>query len=283
MILVATRSCGTVEATLQFDDGGKTLHNLHESPTLHGDNNPEPSDIQGANRVFERFYSHSRSNDRAMKRRLSECLKQGSSSFGPAFPPAAKYLKTWRDGSKDQTAWPSSWLTRLMTGDVPADQIKGLGKMEATKWGCKPADGCKDVFVSSLKEYEKRGILFNPNGNNDAIVFAEALNLSENIKRRMKVHGCWLLLIHPGTKVGIPTLRGGKDSNQYFEEGGYTADGLREWVIPNTPIFKAERAGEVRVYRINTDGKTVQYKAFKDKLLPFDEWLSAIDDCVREV
>ena len=181
---------------------------------------------------------------------------------------------------KDPKPFPKSSLTRLLTGDVKAEWLVGLGKMKADK--VTPAEGYKDVFASSMEAYQKKGIQFDPKKSNDPVEMAKKLDLKGDDLKKIEQNGAWLVEIHPGSKLAIPTERKSAWNPEYIE-GGYTKSEQQEWVTPNVGLEKEMLAGNVRIYKMDTAGNTVEWKFFKGKLMPHEEWRKAIQTHASEV
>lgn len=193
-----------------------------------------------------------------------ESMAEDKTLFAKAKPASIKHL-TPPVGAGHVRAFPKKSLTRLLTGDVKPEWIVGLGKMKTDKKT--PEEGYKDCFVSSLEEYEKKGIHFNPKKVNKPAEMAEKLDLKESDVEKIKKEGAWLLEIHPSSKLAIPTERK-NEWNPEYAEGGFTVSGQQEWVTPNISIDAEARAGRIKIFKLSPEGKTVEWKFFQGKLYP---------------
>lgn len=205
------------------------------------------------------------------KATLTKAMRVGESSFAPAKPANFENLQGIR---RKKQPFPKKSLTRMITGDIPPERFVGLGRMKEDK--VTPAEGYKDVFVSSLEEYEKKGIDFSSDSKNDPANMAEKLDLKGDDLAKIKNQGAWLILIEPGSKLAIPTERK-SEWNPGYVEGGYTGSEQQEWVTPNIGLDSAVRAREARIFKMGVDGKTVEWKFFQGKLMPQDEWRKEVD------
>lgn len=213
------------------------------------------------------------------KNAQNRAMEKGESCFAQAKSANQENLRDIRP-AKEKQPFPKSSLTRMLTGDVKPEWLVGLGRMQADK--VTPADGYKDVFVSSLEEYERKGIHFDRNIANDPANMAEKLDLKGADLEKIQNHGAWLLQIHPGSNLAIPTKRE-SEWNPGYVEGGYTGSNQQEWVTPNIGLDENARAGLVKIYKMDTQGKTVEWKFFKGKLMPVDEWQKAIQKHVDTI
>jgi hypothetical protein len=194
----------------------------------------------------------------------SESLLSGATAFAKAKSPSITNLQPPKD-ILEPKAVPKKWLTRLLTGNVKPEWIVGLGKMKADK--ITPEEGYKDCFVSSLEEYEKKGIHFDSHKINDPAEMAKRLDLLPSDIELIKKDGVWLILIYPGFKVAIPTDRKSEWNKEYVE-GGYTQSGQQEWVIPNIATDYESRAKNIKIFKISPKGETVEWKFFMGTLYP---------------
>lgn len=213
------------------------------------------------------------------KWRLLNAMQKGESCFAKAKPAKLEHLAGIRLPEKKQP-YPKKSLTRMLTGDVPPQFLVGLGRMQADK--VTPFEGYKDVFVSSLEEYEKKGIFFDPHSENNAKEMAKKLDLLDTDVKKIEQSGAWLIQIHPGSKLAIPTERK-NEWNPGFIEGGYTGSDQQEWVTPNLGLDSEVRAGNIRIYKMDSNGKTQEWKFFQEKLMPLDEWKKTIESHVAKV
>ena len=166
---------------------------------------------------------------------------------------------------KEAKVFPKKSLTRLLTGGVLPEWIVGLGMIE--KDNITPKAGYKDVFVSNLEEYERKGIYFDKDKKNNPTEMASKLDLKGTDLNKVIQHGAWLIQIHPSSKLAIPTERK-SDYNPEYVEGGYTGSEQREWVTPNIGLDKEIKAGRAKIFKMDTEGKTVEWKFFQGKLYP---------------
>lgn len=216
------------------------------------------------------------------KTTLVKTMRAGIASFASAKPPAKPNLGGIRK-VEDRVPFPKKSLTRMVSGEVKPEWLVGLGRME--KDGITPMQGYKDVFVSSLEEYEKAGIQFDPDdleALNNPQEMAEKLDLKDDDLTKIQENGAWIILIHPGSKLAIPTERQ-SELNPKYTEGGYTHSDQQEWVTPNIGLDEAVRSGQVRIFKVDLEGKKVEWKFFKGQLLPKDEFHKAINEHVRSV
>lgn len=211
------------------------------------------------------------------KNALLKAMQSGQTCFAQAKPASKEHLKGIR---QEKQPFPKTSLTRMLTGDVKPEWLVGLGRMQSNK--ITPAEGYKDVFVSSLEEYEKKGIHFDFDSKNDPVVMAEKLDLKKTDLKLIQNQGAWLLLIHPGSKLAIPTERKSEWNPEYVE-GGYTGSDQQEWVTPNLGLDYAVRTGEIKIFKMDTEGNTVEWKFFQGKLMPVDEREKAIKEYVASV
>lgn len=226
----------------------------------------------------------------SVKSATADSLKNKSSPFGSAKFNTSENVSNINP--KESTRlFPEKSLTRLMTS-VPSEWLQGFGIMkkeelsEAEKqipeeqkmahdivgsnkvkpsisqWG-----DYTDTFVSDLVEYEKKGIHFDPSSKNDPLAMATKLALKEDDLQKIEKEGAWLLLISPGVSVAAPSGRL-SEANPGYVEGGYTADGNREWVTPNKPLEPEMRAGRAKIFKMDSEGNTIEWKFFRGKLLP---------------
>lgn len=214
------------------------------------------------------------------KIKLQEAMAKGESCFAKGAKPAKMENLGGIRPAKEKQPFPKSSLTRMISGDVRPEWLTGLGRMQADK--VTPAAGYKDVFVSSIEEYEKKGIHFDPVGSNDAGTMAEKLDLKGDDLAKIQSEGAWLIQIHPGSKLAVPTERK-NEWNPGYVEGGYTGSNQQEWVTPNVGLDQAVRSGQAKIFKIDNEGNTVQWKFFKGDLLPQDKWEKAIQDHVSSV
>lgn len=209
-----------------------------------------------------------------LKKAAEKALEDGNTRFDKAKLPIFSSLSP-ELREKVTHPLPKTDLTRVLTGDVPPHFIQGLGRMQVdpddpTK--LIPADGYKDVFVSSMGEYEKVGIFLQlPTSKenitlNDPVDIAEKLDLKDEDIAKVRRNGIWLIILHPGLKLAIPTQRK-SEWNPYYVEGGATASGQREWVTPNIPIEKEARAGNIHIYKISPDRQTEEWKFWNGRLI----------------
>jgi hypothetical protein len=214
------------------------------------------------------------------KASLAQMMSKGESCFQTAKPANVDNLVSSTRNKGEKQAFPKSSLTRMLSGDVKPEWIVGLGRMESDK--STPASGYKDVFVSSLEEYQKKGINFDPTEANDPGNMAEKLDLKDDDLQKIKQQGAWLILLNPGTKLAIPSQRK-NEWNPGYVEGGYTGSNQQEWVTPNVALDGAMRAGQAKIFKMDSEGVTTEWKFFQGKLLPKDEWKKAIDNHVTKV
>lgn len=151
-----------------------------------------------------------------------------------------------------------------------------------------PAEGYKDVFVSSVQELEKVGVFLRlPNEHksktyNKAVKIALKLDLKDEDLLKVKAHGIWLMTIHPGSKLAIPTKRK-SEHNPHYLEGGVTASGQREWVTPNVVLEQEVLAGIIHIYKVSTNDETEEWKFWRGRLVTATERLSQIEKHVKKV
>lgn len=226
----------------------------------------------------------------SVKSATEESLAAGKTRFGKAKLNTEENVK--HPAGDVPRLFPAKSLTRLLTGDVKPEWLLGIGMMNSTplrdddkripeeqkhrhhivgekklapkvtEWG-----DYTDVFVTNLEEYESKGIRFDPSMKNNCVDMAEKLALSPTDLAKIKKDGAWLVLMDPSIPVAVPTERGGA-ANPGFIEGGYTADGNREWVSPNIPLDAEVRSGRIKIFKMDTAGNTVQWKFFKGTLYP---------------
>lgn len=213
---------------------------------------------------------------------IEKTLAAGTKSFGSAKPVDAKHLNP-KEISREKKAFPSSSLVRFLTGDVLPEWIQGLGRMKQGKHGrLTPAQGYTDTFVTCLDEIKRMGGDFDPKGSNNPMDLAEKLDLKSDDVDKIKGHGAWMILIHPGSLIAIPTKRKSEWNPEYVE-GGYTKSGMQEWVTKNVPIEKEACAGNVQIFKMQPNGETEEWKFFKGKLMPISEREAVIDAYVKSV
>ena len=201
---------------------------------------------------------------KSIREATEQSMQRGTAPFGQARTNSEENIIV-PESVKEAKVFPKKSLTRLLTGDVKPEWIVGLGRME--KDNVTPLQGYKDVFVSNLEEYERKGIHFDPNKNNNPALMASKLDLKGDDLKKVETEGAWLIEIHPGSKLAVPSDRK-SDWNPEYVEGGYTGSEQREWVTPNIGLDAEARAGRVKIFKMDQDGKTVEWKFFKGKLLP---------------
>lgn len=226
---------------------------------------------------------------KSIKQATQESMARETSPFAKTKPSSVEHIVAPPSIDKVRL-FPKKSLTRLLTGDVKPEWITGLGRMESDK--VTPAQGYKDVFVSNLEEYERKGIKFDPRKKNDPVDMAEKLDLKGGDLDKIKNQGAWLIEIHPSSKLAVPTERKSEWNPEYIE-GGYTKSEQREWVTPNVGLDEEARAGRVKIFKIDNKGQTVEWKFFQGKLLPNypinkngvpveGSWRHAIDQHIKE-
>lgn len=219
---------------------------------------------------------------------IQEAMKKEKTVFGKAKLVANANLTPPSSVTKVQP-FPKKSLTRLITGDVKPEWLVGLGRMKEDKRT--PQEGYKDVFVSSLEEYERKGIHFDPEQANDPVEMATKLDIKGTDFDKVKTHGAWLIEIHPSSKLAVPTERL-NEWNPGYIEGGFTRSEQQEWVTPNVPLDQEIRAGNIKIFKIDNNGGTVEWKFFQGKLWPDyppgsdgklveGSWRHAIDEHVK--
>ncbi len=230
---------------------------------------------------------------KSIKDSTTQSMSGRDTLFAEAKPASRKNLKAPDSVNKPQ-AFPKSSLTRFLTGDTKPEWIAGIGVMAKTNLTeqqrtipeeqkmqhgivgseqLKPKDASewsdpKDCFVSSLEEYERAGMPFNGNGANDPVLMGKGLHLDDYNQKKVEKDGAWLIEIHPSSKLAIPTERKHEKFNEGYVEGGYTSKGQQEWVTPNVPIEPEARANRAKIFKIDVQGGTVEWKFFQGKLLP---------------
>ncbi len=201
---------------------------------------------------------------KSVREATEQSMQRGTAPFATAKTNSRENILI-PDSIKDAKVFPKKSLTRLLTGDVKPEWIVGLGKME--KDNVTPAAGYKDVFVSNLEEYERKGINFDPKKNNNPVEMASKLDLKGDDLKKVETQGAWLIEIHPSSKLATPTSRKSEWNPEYVE-GGYTKSEQREWVTPNVGLDAEVKAGRARIYKMDSKGNTVEWKFFQGKLLP---------------
>lgn len=194
----------------------------------------------------------------------------------------------------ESSPFPQSPLVRVLTGDVPAEFLEGLGRWKnrenipkellpkLPKHRARKAMG-KDVFVTAMDEIAKKtGKKFDPKEKNDPIELSKALDLGDAEVEKVKGHGLWLFQIHPGSKLAIPTGRLDDAGNKYYKEGGFTASGMQEWVTVNVRLEDEARRGNIKIYKINSEGTATEWRFFQGKLYPIDELERAIESAIQK-
>lgn len=199
---------------------------------------------------------------------VDEALLTGKSPFN-----AVKLPKATK-GSKP--LWPQENLVRILTGDVKPEWLQGLGRINSDG---KFSKEYKDVFCSSIEEYRKKDIDLTHDLNQPPEILALALDLKEEDLAKMKTHGAWMIEVHPGSLIAIPTRRK-NEWNPEFIEGGLTKSGQREWVTPNRLLNDPKN---IKIYKIDPKGETIEWKFFQKKLMPIDQWNRAIKNYVEKI
>lgn len=200
----------------------------------------------------------------SIRHSTAESMRRETTAFGKVKPAVVENLKPPPVIEKPQP-FPKESLTRMLTGDVKPEWLVGLGRMKKDQ--VTPEEGYKDCFVSSLGEYQRKGINFEATELNNPVDMAEKLDLKPSDTDKIRQHGAWLIEIHPSFKLAIPTERKNEWNPEYVE-GGYTGSGQQEWVTPNVGLDSEARAGRIKIYKLNPDGKTIEWKFFQGKLYP---------------
>jgi len=224
---------------------------------------------------------------KSVREATEQSMQRGTAPFGQAKTNTRENIIT-PDSVKDAKVFPKKSLTRLLTGDVKPEWIVGLGRMQKDK--ITPEEGYKDVFVSNLEEYERKGIHFDPKKSNNPVNMASKLDLKGDDLKKVEDNGAWLIEIHPSSKLATPSSRKSEWNPEYVE-GGYTGSEQREWVTPNVGLDAEARAGRARIFKMDKEGKTLEWKFFQGKLLPDESlvngravegsWRHAIDSHVQ--
>lgn len=201
---------------------------------------------------------------KSIREATEQSMQRGTAPFATAKTNSKENIIV-PESVKEAKVFPKKSLTRLLTGDVEPSWIVGLGRME--KDNVTPMQGYKDVFVSNLEEYERKGIRFNPKRKNNPTEMASKLDLKGEDLKKVEEKGAWLIQIHPSSKLAVPSARKNEWNPEYVE-GGYTGSEQREWVTPNVGLDTEARAGRVKIFKMDTNGKTVEWKFFQGKLLP---------------
>jgi len=239
----------------------KSVSNLSKQNEQIGEDSSAVKDVYVPQKVLEARGQGDKF--KSIKDTTAASMLAEKTLFAKAKPASIENLEAPK-GVKPQP-FPKKSLTRLLTGDVKPEWIVGLGKMKEDK--VTPADGYKDCFVSSLEEYEKKGINFDSEQANDPVQMASKLDLMDSDVQKVKDHGAWLIEIHPSSKLAIPSDRK-NEWNPGYVEGGYTGSGQQEWVTPNIGLDEEARAGMVKIFKMSPDGKTTEWKFFQGKMYP---------------
>jgi hypothetical protein len=215
------------------------------------------------------------SNERGNRRPLVV-----SSSFGPSLPLRSENLYPPTPGEPVRVL-PNVFMTRFLSGDVRPEWIVGLGRFDTAHH--RPAEGYKDVFVSDLVEYERVGIHWDPKGRNDPVEFATKLSLSDELMGTIRRDGAWLLLVPAAGAALIPTDRHNPTYNAHYREGGFTQNGMQEWVTRNIEIAPGRKPDNVEVYRLLPGGETIRYIMFRGNLVPESQLSETIGEHMKTV
>lgn len=238
---------------------------------------------------------HGHHIDRRITKHLESRLEKGKTRLGTSKPLRTSSLSP--PVGVEPKPFPEAWLVRILTGDVKSEWIKGTGKMKESKGGpnpespprLSPAEGYGTVFVSDTKKYKERGLDLTPPKDEetektvDINNVIEALDLKDSDAEKVRQHGAWVMLIHPGIPLAIPTQRQ-SEWNPKYKEGGYTASGQQEWVALNIPVAKEALAGNIRIFKIDPkDGKMNEWKVFvgDKKLYPIDVYEEKVKEMAK--